>query len=604
MTMTMSSKEVNGESTRKVETNFLTSTPSYFTKFANWDKFKVSSTSQKSIKLLSPQERIKRINALACRGILGDRPGIYIEDEEDDYLSSQLKFFADQPGRYSTEKIDSADKTEFGGSGSNAAGDENKTTTPSSTDQMAHNAGDSEEISAKSQNIQLPTRWNAKHDINLDVSEDGLTISTEHPVRNTKKITSLPSFGSTKSESAYYPIKADYPVKKEIPVYYFEVRVIKSVREDPGICVGFIRVTDLTETSIKSDLRGCEFDVWSYDGKEGKVSTRLNENRISKKCPAFTVGDVVGCGINFIRKSIFFTKNGILLGEALKIQDCGQYYYPTLSMTQWNKVSSNFGTTRPFVFDIDQYLESIKRSITEDIQMNNAFPFEMPGVIELDDDQDLKSFTNRLVENFFTLNGLQKSFQSFVRENKVGQPGDQRTSVDDENENYKPVMKFRAELRDAFYKEDIQKVKTITEELIPGCLEEPEFLDSRFHLKCMHLFSLVRDNQEDSAIKYANELINTPEFNKPFFYNDISNIMRFCFMKNSSQLTEFRVEYGNRIVQAMNSILNKVLPYRFGVTSETEIDRTFKTTEDLLEQKCQVKGETRMIDFLNDYLTL
>ena len=75
--------------------------------------------------------------------------------------------------------------------------------------------------------------------------------------------------------------------------------------------------------------------------------------------PAFTQGDVVGCGINFNRDEIFFTKNGKYLGSAFTHIPAN--LYPTVALhSQEEKVTVNFGAN-PFKFDIDSYIEVTTR---------------------------------------------------------------------------------------------------------------------------------------------------------------------------------------------------------------------------------------------------
>jgi hypothetical protein len=94
--------------------------------------------------------------------------------------------------------------------------------------------------------------------------------------------------------------------------------------------------------------------------RKGSVGFHADDGKVFIGCgfgrPLTTpwmVGDVVGCGIDFARMHVFFTRNGTLLGKYPIRQIQG--LYPTIgSRTMGEKVTVNFGR-QPFVFDIVQY---------------------------------------------------------------------------------------------------------------------------------------------------------------------------------------------------------------------------------------------------------
>ena len=84
----------------------------------------------------------------------------------------------------------------------------------------------------------------------------------------------------------------------------------------------------------------------------------------------FGPGDTVGCGYNYIARSIFFTLNGTFLGTAFQDVDLSLHkdgcLYPTVGMDSTCEIQFNFGQT-PFQFNLVRYL-----SFTENIDLPTA----------------------------------------------------------------------------------------------------------------------------------------------------------------------------------------------------------------------------------------
>ncbi|MGH0154188.1 UNVERIFIED_CONTAM: hypothetical protein FKN15_036321 [Acipenser sinensis] len=85
--------------------------------------------------------------------------------------------------------------------------------------------------------------------------------------------------------------------------------------------------------------------------------------------PTFTTGDVIGCCVNLINNTCFYTKNGHSLGIAFT--DLPPNLYPTVGLqTPGEVVDANFGQ-HPFVFDIEDYRHEWQSKIQTQI---DGFP--------------------------------------------------------------------------------------------------------------------------------------------------------------------------------------------------------------------------------------
>ena len=98
-------------------------------------------------------------------------------------------------------------------------------------------------------------------------------------------------------------------------------------------------------------LPGWDSESYGYHGDDGNIF-HGHGRQIAAYGPKFSVGDTVGCGINYRTKSIFFTLNGKFLGNAFDgvIGD----WYPTVGIDSNCDVTFNFGRV-PFQFDLLRY---------------------------------------------------------------------------------------------------------------------------------------------------------------------------------------------------------------------------------------------------------
>ena len=75
--------------------------------------------------------------------------------------------------------------------------------------------------------------------------------------------------------------------------------------------------------------------------------------------PTFTTGDIVGCGVNLINRTLFFTKNGTKIGIATTLMDSISDLFPVVGLqTPLSVVDVNFGQ-KPFMYATkDEFLVS------------------------------------------------------------------------------------------------------------------------------------------------------------------------------------------------------------------------------------------------------
>ncbi|KAI8093573.1 concanavalin A-like lectin/glucanase domain-containing protein [Halteromyces radiatus] len=193
--------------------------------------------------------------------------------------------------------------------------------------------------------LRLPSFWNAADKSRyLEIDKNGLGVTY---------------IGPGKCEDHAGTVRANFPMRNQCGVYYFEMHV-KSKGDDGYIGIGFC--------SAKNELKrlpGWDKKSFGYHGDDGHS---FEGSGIGKKYgPQFKTGDVIGCGVNFASKTAFYTKNGSSLGVAFQDLDVSQPLYPCVGMrTADEYITVNFGQ-EPFVYDIVQYIQEQKLYLWKDI---------------------------------------------------------------------------------------------------------------------------------------------------------------------------------------------------------------------------------------------
>ncbi|KAL8675207.1 MAG: hypothetical protein Q9168_000460 [Polycauliona sp. 1 TL-2023] len=181
----------------------------------------------------------------------------------------------------------------------------------------------------------IPSRW-AEADKNqaIEIGPDGWEV---HFVS-----------GSKLHEHEAAATRTDHPIPVQVGIYYYEA-TITSKGKDGMIGIGFSG----PKVSLEK-LPGWEPDSWGWHGDDGNSFCCQMTGK--KYGPTFTTGDIVGCGINFMTGSAFFTKNGVHQGNAFRdLKDIN--VYPSVGMKRPHaQLTVNFGQ-KPFVFDIDDMIK-------------------------------------------------------------------------------------------------------------------------------------------------------------------------------------------------------------------------------------------------------
>ncbi|XP_041760361.1 ran-binding protein 9 isoform X1 [Coregonus clupeaformis] len=161
--------------------------------------------------------------------------------------------------------------------------------------------------------------------------------------------------GKTPKDAA--SVRATHPIPAACGVYYFEVKIISKGRD------GYMGIGLSAQGVNMNRLPGWDKHSYGYHGDDGHSFCSSGTGQ--PYGPTFTTGDVIGCCVNLINNTCFYTKNGHSLGIAFI--DLPLNMYPTVGLqTPGEVVDSNFGQ-HPFVFDIDDYMREWRTKIQAQI---------------------------------------------------------------------------------------------------------------------------------------------------------------------------------------------------------------------------------------------
>uniref|UniRef100_A0A671L5V1 Ran-binding protein 9-like n=1 Tax=Sinocyclocheilus anshuiensis TaxID=1608454 RepID=A0A671L5V1_9TELE len=192
----------------------------------------------------------------------------------------------------------------------------------------------------------LPRSWSPKDKFSyIGLSQNNLRVHYK-------------GHGKTPKDAA--SVRATHPIPAACGVYYFEVKIISKGRD------GYVKYMGigLSAQGVNMNrLPGWDKHSYGYHGDDGHSFCSSGTGQ--PYGPTFTTGDVIGCCVNLINNTCFYTKNGHSLGIAFT--DLPPNLYPTVGLqTPGEVVDANFGQ-HPFVFDIEDYMREWRTKIQAQI---------------------------------------------------------------------------------------------------------------------------------------------------------------------------------------------------------------------------------------------
>ncbi|KAJ2838848.1 hypothetical protein J3B01_001107 [Coemansia erecta] len=359
----------------------------------------------------------------------------------------------------------------------------------------------------------LPSAWTTVRPTpNLDIA----------PNRETVKYT-----GPGRHDTDASMILTDVCIPSRTGVYYYEV-YIKSRGQNGYIGIGLAR-----SGLVATRLPGWDPGSWGYHGDDGHVFGGAGSG--TRYGPRYSTGDTVGCGIDFMKRRIFFTRNGVFLGHVFDVIDITKDLFPCVGMrTPGEHLVANFGR-KPFVFDISAYVttaqeDAIKATKTAELgkllpthkqmEKDSNDTFDMGGILALRgglaSGVQAKISEGDAILSIVLMHLLHNEYYGTARaliENAIGQHG-----LDSWSPQLAPVLQLlsqqdeqrvsRRRICKHIHEGDIDHALGMLQDVYPRVLDDESLV---FQLRCRQFIELVRlANGHHIASNVPDDNILTP----------------------------------------------------------------------------------------------
>lgn len=272
--------------------------------------------------------------------------------------------------------------------------------------------------------------------------------------------------GAGKYDSDAAAVRTTLPVPPSCGIFFFEVTIVNKGRD------GYIGIGVASGSASLARLPGWEKTSFGYHGDDGQIFRGLQGG--VPYGPMFTTGDVIGCCLNFIDNTVFYSKNGSRLGIAFRDILNGPIYPIVGLRSPGEIVEANFGQ-RPFVFNVESVIREERKNFMAKMEA-----------------QELNcGDTMELVMSWLIHNGYGQTALALLRENG--------------HQHSKPIelekMKDRQRIREFVHSGQIDKAISLLNELYPGLLEHRS--KELFQLKCLKFIEMIKNSPIEETMAYG-----------------------------------------------------------------------------------------------------
>eukprot|EP00293_Proteomonas_sulcata_P014864 CAMPEP_0184292940 /NCGR_PEP_ID=MMETSP1049-20130417/4584_1 /TAXON_ID=77928 /ORGANISM="Proteomonas sulcata, Strain CCMP704" /LENGTH=439 /DNA_ID=CAMNT_0026600863 /DNA_START=101 /DNA_END=1420 /DNA_ORIENTATION=- len=305
------------------------------------------------------------------------------------------------------------------------------------------------------------------------------TTKTSHLVKVHKDKLTVTYNGKANHTQDVGAVQANKPFPKKVLIGYFEMRVI-----DAGTrgCMAI----GLGNASFNVTRHpGWEPGSYGYHGDTGRKF--CSPTRGEPYGAKYGAEDIVGCGINFRTREIFFTKNGKNLGVAFT--EPGASYFPTIGLhSEGETVELNFGQ-KPFKFLLEDMLREEREKFQQTV---SRIPLGLADV-------------NELVRAYLWYEGHAESLKSFEAAASLP-PISSSEAMEGSTEQSEDFLLARSAVRGLIMDGKLEEAIEVINDKFPDFLASNPRAES--HLYCQQFIELLHTGSKSEAVAFARKVLS------------------------------------------------------------------------------------------------
>ena len=256
-------------------------------------------------------------------------------------------------------------------------------------------------------------------------------------------------------------VRSNNSIPKSCGIYYFEIKVVSKGRN------GYIGVGLSSRKGPNNQLPGMEKNSYGYHGDDGFIYPGCHTGK--PYGPLYSTNDFIGCGLNTITNTCFYTKNGIFLGNAF--QNVPTNLYPTVGLqTTGETIAANFGQEK-FIFDIESFTTSFRQKLIGSITKRQLPRHQVSKAPD---------YMHELVLSYLVHHGHCRSAKAFA------------SATAQEIEESEESIVQRQQIRHYILTGRVSEVITMCDRLYPDLFETN--LELKFRVKCQQFLEVLSGN--------------------------------------------------------------------------------------------------------------